>query len=329
MDATRAWLAVIAAGSLYTIALGVLAGMALGALRRRLVGPGDPAAGTEPRSRTRRCLAAGVLALAVLQTLCVIWAFAVEPVWPQVEELRVETPKLAAGARPVRLVLVADTHCDPRARTESLVPELVRELKPDAIVFAGDAVNSREGLANFKGLMTRLAEIAPTWAVRGNWEAWWFQTLDLYSGTGVKELGGKAMRVAAGGSEVWLCGGVFEEGEKNRAALKEVPGGRFAVFVHHYPEVGAAALRDGGADLALGADTHGGQVRVPLVGPLVRLSRSGEYFDIGAHRVGRGILYVNRGLGMEGGTAPRVRFMCRPEITLIEIVPAEAPPADN
>lgn len=324
VDATRAWLAVIAAGSLYTIAMGVLAGMGLGALRGRLVGPGDAAGEARPRSRTRRCLAAGVLSLAALQTLCVIWAFAVEPVWPQVEELRVETPKLAPGARPVRLVLVADTHCDPRARTEPVVPDLVRELKPDVIVFAGDAVNSREGLANFRGLMTRLAEIAPTWAVRGNWEAWWFKKLDLYSGTGVKELGGRAVRVAAGGSEVWLCGGVFGEEEKSRAALKEAPRGRFSAFVHHYPEVGAAALRAGAADLALGADTHGGQVRVPLVGPLVRLSRSGEYFDIGAHRVGEGILYVNRGLGMEGGTAPRVRFMCRPEITLIEIVPAES-----
>jgi predicted MPP superfamily phosphohydrolase len=32
-------------------------------------------------------------------------------------------------------------------------------------------------------------------------------------------------------------------------------------------------------------------------------------------------LYVNRGIGMEGGLAPRVRFWARPEVTLIEIAP--------
>jgi len=35
-------------------------------------------------------------------------------------------------------------------------------------------------------------------------------------------------------------------------------------------------------------------------------------------------LYVNRGIGMEGGPAPRVRFWCRPEVSLIEIAPAPA-----
>ena len=32
-------------------------------------------------------------------------------------------------------------------------------------------------------------------------------------------------------------------------------------------------------------------------------------------------LYVSRGIGMEGG-APRVRFASRPEVALIELVPA-------
>ncbi len=32
-------------------------------------------------------------------------------------------------------------------------------------------------------------------------------------------------------------------------------------------------------------------------------------------------LYVCRGLGMEGGPAPRVRFCCRPEVAVLELVP--------
>jgi hypothetical protein len=33
-------------------------------------------------------------------------------------------------------------------------------------------------------------------------------------------------------------------------------------------------------------------------------------------------LVVSRGVGMERGDAPRLRFLCRPEIVIVEIVPA-------
>ena len=105
-------------------------------------------------------------------------------------------------------------------------------------------------------------------------------------------------------------------------ALEKVPRGRFTVLVHHYPET-VDMMAGWGADLVLAGDTHGGQVRLPFVGPLVRISRYGRYRDIGLHRVGKTWLYINRGIGMEGGRAPRVRFRCRPEITLIEIAPGE------
>ena len=51
---------------------------------------------------------------------------------------------------------------------------------------------------------------------------------------------------------------------------------------------------------------------------------SGFYYNV--DRVGPTTLYVNRGLGMEGGLAPRVRFLCRPEITVIDVFPAGMTP---
>jgi predicted MPP superfamily phosphohydrolase len=66
-------------------------------------------------------------------------------------------------------------------------------------------------------------------------------------------------------------------------------------------------------------------VALPLYGALITFSRFGKRFESGLYRVGGTALYVNRGIGMEGGGAPRVRFWARPEITLIELVPAGAP----
>jgi hypothetical protein len=232
-------------------------------------------------------------------------------------------------------VLLADTHCDPEARAEPRVARIVRGLDPHAIVFAGDAVNCPEGLPHFRKLMQQLAGIAPTWAVGGNWETWWFGDLDLFGGTGAGVLDGRAVPVRAGTAEIWLAGFPVLDGREGfsrevnaahaRQALAAVPPDRFAVFVHHYPEVAEIGLRQG-AGLALAGDTHGGQVRLPLLGALIRLSRFGRYYDMGRHDLEGGVLYVNRGLGMEGGAAPRMRLLCRPEITLIEIAPAGQPP---
>ena len=61
---------------------------------------------------------------------------------------------------------------------------------------------------------------------------------------------------------------------------------------------------------------------MPFYGALVTLSRFGKRFESGLHRVGSTALYVNRGIGMEGGNAPRVRFMARPEITILEVAPS-------
>ena len=66
-----------------------------------------------------------------------------------------------------------------------------------------------------------------------------------------------------------------------------------------------------------------GQARVP--GPLMVMAHHTPIllayggFESGLERVGSTWIYVNRGIGMEGGSAPRVRFSARPEITVIEV----------
>ncbi len=284
---------------------------------REVPADADPAA--------RKWIERVVMALAALGLLCWPYARLVEPYWPQVEHVRLESAKLPLGSGPVRLVLLSDTHCDPEVRSELKLPDLVAELKPDAIIFVGDALNSEEALPVFRQLATRLAAIAPTYAVRGNWEVWWFRHLDVFAGTGMVSLDGQAVPLRVRGAEVWLGGVTVGNDLGVRAALSKVPAKKFCVLAHHYPEAGAGAVL-AGADLAVSGDTHGGQIRLPLLGALVRISREkpGAYWDAGLHRLGQGWLYVNRGIGMEGGRAPRLRFMCRPEVTLIEIGPLGA-----
>ena len=63
---------------------------------------------------------------------------------------------------------------------------------------------------------------------------------------------------------------------------------------------------------------------LPIYGALLTLSKFGKRFESGLYPDADGFgfpLYVGRGIGMEGGSSPRVRFWARPEVALIELVP--------
>jgi predicted MPP superfamily phosphohydrolase len=274
-----------------------------------------------PRSAFVRALRRTSLALAALGVACVAYGRFVEPFWPEVTHVRIATAKLRPGSAPVRVVQLSDLHSDPTARLEQRLPAIVAAERPDAIVFTGDAINGPDGLANFQACARGLAAIAPTFAVRGNWDVWFWHDVDLYGGTGVRELGGDGAEVASGDARVWICG-VPVGGEANEPqALGAAPAEDFVVFLHHYPDEIYAISKDGRADLYCAGHTHGGQIALPVYGAIVTLSRFGKRFEAGLYRVDSTWLYVNRGIGMEGGSAPRVRFCARPEVTVFEIVP--------
>ena len=93
---------------------------------------------------------------------------------------------------------------------------------------------------------------------------------------------------------------------------------RFTILLYHTPDLAPDAA-ELGVDLMLSGHTHGGQVRLPLFGAVFTSSLYGKAFEMGRYQLDGLTLYVTRGIGMEGSGAPRVRFMCPPEIVLWEL----------
>ena len=59
---------------------------------------------------------------------------------------------------------------------------------------------------------------------------------------------------------------------------------------------------------------------MPFYGALVTLSKYGKKYESGRYDTGwHQVVYVNRGIGMEGGFVPRIRFWAKPEITVFHI----------
>jgi len=101
--------------------------------------------------------------------------------------------------------------------------------------------------------------------------------------------------------------------------LPDAPG--FHIVFGHGPDFSLGRI---GADLLVAGHTNGGQVQIPGIGPLITFSRvpnriaAGGLFELEGGRR----LVVSRGIGMERKNAPRLRFRCRPELVVVDVVPA-------
>ena len=103
--------------------------------------------------------------------------------------------------------------------------------------------------------------------------------------------------------------------EQNTNCLDiETPPDTRRILLTHYP-VFVDKLGDETFDLILAGHSHGGQIRIPFWGALVKPYGVGKY-DLGLYQTKAGPLYVNSGIGT---WYMPVRFNCRPEITVIEV----------
>lgn len=259
-----------------------------------------------------------VLAAGSFGCLCVLYGSFVEPYWLDVTHVQIPTDKFKKG-HSVRIAHISDIHSDPVKRLEDALPESIKKEKPDIIIFTGDAINSQTGLEIFRECLTKIAKIAPTYVVKGNWDSWYFRNLDRFGGTGAIELLGKPSLAEVRSERLWITGLPVGSSASIESTVMGTPESDYRVFCFHYPDFVATASKNK-IDLVLSGHTHGGQVALPLYGALVTLAQTGKQYESGLHRFNGTYIYTNRGIGMEGGKAPRVRFCARPELTIIDIM---------
>jgi predicted MPP superfamily phosphohydrolase len=275
-------------------------------------------------ANSKLCVAEYACYLAALVgTLCIIYAYTIEPYWPEVTHVALSSPKLHV---PLRIVHISDLHCDGTVRLEKRLPELIREQHPDLIVFTGDTFVKEEAIPQAKELLAQFVAIAPTYVVLGNWDSEWARVWRqnvahpvFFEGTGIHNLAGHGESVEVRGQSIWITGAASNQQHSVPALLQEVPADKFSIFLFHFPDE-VELVAPSRVDLYLAGHTHGGQIALPFYGALMTLSKYDKKYESGLHRIGNAWLYVNRGIGLEGHP-PRARFFARPEITVIDVSP--------
>jgi len=115
-------------------------------------------------------------AAALLGILCLAYAYWIEPTWIEVKPIKLCCNKFNAGS--LRLIQISDTHCDLKERNETRVVEIINELKPDVIVFTGDALNDIGALPTFQKMLGSLKASIGKFAIRGNIDNHYYRSMD-------------------------------------------------------------------------------------------------------------------------------------------------------
>jgi predicted MPP superfamily phosphohydrolase len=232
-----------------------------------------------------------------------------------------------------RIVQFSDIHLDEYTEPFFLerIVRRVNVLAPDLVLLTGDFI-THGALTFIAGghALHRCAEILATLtapqrcAVLGNHDVAFSgpTVIKALTAHGTPVLVNQHLPVERNGDRLWLCG-VDDPGYSRPnldLAIPAKPDGPVILMAHEpdFADEVIAHPRGHLVDFMLSGHSHGGQVRLPFLGPLI-LPPMGLKYPEGLYRFNKMQLYVNRGIGTVG--LP-FRLNCPPEITVITLNPA-------
>lgn len=247
------------------------------------------------------------------------YALLIEPDWLALERVEITLEGLPPRLAGLRLALLSDLHRGPYVEPPLIgrAVELAQGAAADLVLLAGDFVSrSADYAASCAAELARLRAPRGVYACLGNHDHWTDAgtVAAALEAAGVRVLRNAGALVADG---LWLAAvdDVWERQADLDAALAEAPPGALTVLLAHEPDFADAVAADGRVALQLSGHSHGGQVRLPILGPPV-LPYLAQRYSAGLYRLGAMQLYVTRGVGC---ITPPARFNCRPEVTVITL----------
>jgi uncharacterized protein len=241
-------------------------------------------------------------------------------------------PRLPDPFAGLKIVQISDFHFHEFTEAAFLeaVVRRVNEANPDLVVLTGDFVSSKPLPGHFAvrmsyhcaELLSRI-ECPLRYAILGNHDVLVsaHAVTDALLTHGIPVLTDSSVPLEREGRRLWLAG--IQDALVGRPNLATaLPAGRNPeqeplILLAHEPDFADYAIGRQ-IDLILSGHTHGGQIRLPFLPPLL-LPQMGTKYVEGLFRLRDGMqLYVNRGIG---AVNLPFRFRCPPEISVLTLQP--------
>lgn len=288
---------------------------------------------------------------AILVSLALAWltVFYGSFIEPERIVIKRQSIDLSANDRePIQIAFVSDIHIGPYLKTFFLkrLVKKIENLSPDLVLIGGDIIYAQANQVKYLSPLKRLAGGFPVFAVLGDHD---YKVKKRGGETIIDEAAAKKVEEALWENniqvlknealpleknQIWLLGiddikarrANPEKALDTIAVLKEAlilsPANRsnanhwFKVALTHNPDL-MLYERSSEFDLVLAGNTHGGQIRLPLIGPLgIIPDYLGQKYDQGLFDFNGTKLFITSGVGSSG---PRSRLFNPPEIALLTI----------
>ncbi|MBI5432881.1 MAG: metallophosphoesterase [Planctomycetes bacterium] len=256
-----------------------------------------------------------------------VWATFVEPKRLVEERVEVLVDPAVAPSEPLRIAVLADLQS---ADVDEHLRRAVRAtlaFEPHLILLPGDLIQRRDAPDDiaraFHELVLPLTAPLGAYFVLGNTDHIELVRRAL-AGTPVRILVNETISLAFGGQTIVIGGaGELPSDPETREFVAEFDqrrGDELRILVSHFPDVLLPLDGEPGVHLTVAGHTHGGQIQLPFVGPLLTLSDVPRAVAGGGlHELHGRPIYVSRGVGCERMCAPTVRFLCPPEVSLLTV----------
>ena len=227
-----------------------------------------------------------------------------------------------ATGRSLDLAVISDLHLGKYRHLEwtRKVVDRINALHPDAVLLAGDLATTIAGTAAFPPLRD-LHSAFGAYAALSNWDyrAGAVDVRKALGSYGVQTLVNRSVPIEKNGQTFRIVGlDDIQYGKPDmQKALAEVHANEIPIlFVHNPDAEQQAEVHD--VPLVIAGHTHGGQIRLPLIGPVPRIpTKLGNHYDRGAFSVGAITLFITPGVGESG---PRARLFQPPEISFLHVI---------
>jgi hypothetical protein len=198
--------------------------------------------------------------------------------------------------------------------------EQANALRPDLILLVGDYIYADvESIRELALILGRLNAKYGVFAVLGNYDRALGPDLiqAQLSAQSIEVLVNRGLHTGPNAGRLFLAGldSVWKGVPDPIRACAGYRQGDLAIALVHEPDYFPTLVRTTPVDMQLSGHSHGGQVRIPALGPLI-LPEWGQIYHTGLYELNGRVVYTGRGLGL---VEMPFRFDCPPELTEITL----------
>lgn len=268
----------------------------------------------------------------------------------RVNKINIELSSAFSKLDGIRILHLSDLHLAGRNKRIERHFEKLKKIKSDFVLLTGDLIDNNNGIEWCVKYLRKLSPRFGIWACLGNHDKF-----DLNIGytlffhlmsppkennfeflrrrlkeNGIQLLINEKKTIKINSVPLTIIGadapfGLDRYKDTNRFSEKIKPlkglflnisPKEYVVLLSHVPDL-LKELGDNKINLALSGHTHGGQIRLPLIGPLVAFSSFQRTYNKGLYHYNGYYLYVSGGLGVS--KIIPIRLFCPPEATILTL----------